>query len=459
MIKLYNTLTRKKENFKPINKSLVKIYSCGPTVYSFQHIGNLRAYVFTDLLKRVFLYNNYKVKHIINVTDVGHLTSDKDVGEDKVEKAAKKEGKTAKEITNFYFNNLKKDLKKLNVINPSNWPKASEHIKEQINLIKSLEKKGYTYKTKDGIYFDSSKFKNYGKLSGIKLKKQKAGKRVSMKDKKNPTDFALWKFSEKPGERQQEWKSPWGVGYPGWHIECSAMSMKYLGQHFDVHTGGQEHIQVHHQNEIAQSEGSTGKKFVNYWVHNGWLTFKGKKVSKSKGGLYTLSELESKNFSAMDFRYLNLLTNYKKPLEFSLDSLEFAKTTFFRVKEKIKEIKKSKFKGKDKTKKYSKLFLDSINNDLNMPGGLSVFMDALNDNEFDSNKKLKLLYEFDKVLGLNIKNIKVEKISKEIKDLINKREKLRKEKKFKEADEIRNKLAKKGVLLEDSKEGIKVKFT
>ena len=257
MLKLYNTLTRKKETFKPIKKEEVGMYNCGPTVYWYPHIGNFRTYIFSDVLMRVLAFNGYKVKQVINVTDVGHLTSDSDSGEDKVEKAAAKEGKNAKEITNFYWNAFKTDMKKLNILEPTIWSKATEHIKEQIALIKKLEEKGYTYKTEDGIYFDTSKFKNYGKMAGLKKENIIAGKRVDMKDKKNNTDFALWKFSEEKGKRQQEWSSQWGVGYPGWHIECSAMSMKYLGEHFDLHTGGEDHIPIHHTNEIAQSEAAT----------------------------------------------------------------------------------------------------------------------------------------------------------------------------------------------------------
>lgn len=252
-LKLYNTLTRKKETFKPIDKKEVHIYSCGPTVYWYQHIGNLKAYIFSDTLRRILLYNGYKVKQVINITDVGHLTSDADEGEDKMEKAARREGKTAQDIADYYFRLFAEDLKKLNILPPALWCKATEHIKEQIELIKKLEKKGYTYKTSDGIYFDSFKFRNYGKLAKINIRGLKFGKRISIGEKKHPTDFALWKFSNPPRIRQQEWESPWGIGFPGWHIECSAMSMKYLGEHFDIHTGGEDHISVHHTNEIAQS--------------------------------------------------------------------------------------------------------------------------------------------------------------------------------------------------------------
>src|SRR3989344_120183 len=259
-IQLYNTLTRKKQAFKPIKIGKVGFYSCGPTVYWYQHIGNLRTYIFNDTLKRVLQYNGFKVTHIMNVTDVGHLTSDQDTGEDKMEKAAKKEHKTAKEISEYYLKVFQEDLKKLNILFPDKWPKATEHIKEQIELITKLEKGGYTYKTSDGIYFNSKKFKSYGKLAKLKIEGLKAGSRVELGEKKSKTDFALWKFSSPDEKRQQEWPSPWGTGYPGWHIECSAMSSKYLGQPFDIHTGGEDHIPIHNTHEIAQSEAAIGKK-------------------------------------------------------------------------------------------------------------------------------------------------------------------------------------------------------
>jgi len=453
-IKLYNTLTRKKETFTPIKKGNVGLYSCGPTVYWYQHIGNLRTYIFVDLLKKALTYNNLKVKHVMNVTDVGHLTSDEDEGEDKIEKTAKKEGKTAKEISNYYLKVFKEDFKRLNIQDPTIWAKATTHIKEQINLIKKLEKKGFTYKTSDGVYYDSSKFKNYGKFS--KTKEQKAGKRVSMKEKKNPTDFALWKFSTKPGERQQEWKSPWGVGYPGWHLECSTMSMKYLGETFDIHTGGQEHIQVHHQNEIAQSEAATGKKFVNYWLHTAWLTSKGEKVSKSKGGLYTISQLVDQEFEPLAFRYLSLTAHYRKPLEFSIESLSSSQRALNKLKEKIIELKQSPT-SKGTTKKYKTQFLKAINDDLNIPKALSLIWTILKDPKLGNKQKLELILDFDSIFSLNLDKIKATKTPKEVQTLLKKREKARKEKNWKEADKIREKITKLGFSVEDSKEGPKLK--
>jgi len=377
-LKLYNTLTRKKEIFRPIKNKRVGIYTCGPTVYSYQHIGNLRSYVFADTLKRVLLYNGYKVKHVMNVTDVGHLTSDADTGEDKIEKAAQKEHKTAKEITNYYWKIFRDDFKKLNIIEPSIWCKATEHIKEQIELIKKLEKNGYTYKTSDGIYFDTSKFKNYGELAQLKKQKLQAGKRIELGEKKNITDFALWKFSPSTSsgqaKRQQEWDSPWGIGFPGWHIECSAMSMKYLGEHFDIHTGGIDHIPIHHTNEIAQNEGATGHKVVNFWIHGNFLTSKGEKVSKSTGGLFTISELEKMGFKPLAYKYLVFTAHYRAPLEFSLKNLQKARESYERLKNIINENK-----NKMVDVKHLKEFEKAINNDLDMPRALSIVWKMIRD--------------------------------------------------------------------------------
>jgi cysteinyl-tRNA synthetase len=458
MIKLYNTLTRKKEIFKPIQKGRVGVYSCGPTVYWYQHIGNLRTYISNDILKRVFLYNGYRVKHIINVTDVGHLTSDADTGEDKIEKAAKRERKTAQQIANFYFKVFKQDLKKLNILEPDMWPKATEHITDMIGLIKILEKKGYTYKTNDGIYFNTGKLKDYGKLARLNIKELKAGKRVGLREKKNKTDFALWKFSEKPGLRQQEWKSPWGIGFPGWHIECSVMSSEYLGKQFDIHTGGQEHISVHHTNEIAQSEAAFGKKpWVKYWIHFAWLLFKGEKVSKSEGGLYTLSQLKEKGFSPLSFRYLCLMTRWGKPLNFSLDILNSAKNSYQRLKNIISEIKKSKKKKNRKNiETAKKQFLEIINNNFDSPKALSFLWNILRDNKLNNAEKYELALDFDKIFGLDLGKDKKIEIPGIVNKLIKEREKTRKAKQWKKADELRKKINKIGYKIDDAKEGVRV---
>ena len=455
-LKLYNTLSRKKEVFKPIHKGKVGMYVCGPTVYWYQHIGNLRSYLFADILRRVLKYNKYNVTEVMNVTDVGHLTSDADEGEDKIEKAAAKEGKKASDIANYYWKIFKGDFKKLNISEPDIWAKATEHIKEQIELIKRLEKKGYTYKTSDGIYFDTSKFKDYGKLARLNIKGLKAGKRIKIGEKKNKTDFALWKFSEKPGERQQEWNPKefgvnWPIGFPGWHIECSAMSMKYLGEHFDIHTGGIDHIPIHHTNEIAQSEASTGKKFVNYWLHGNFLKFKGEKVSKSKGGLYSVDELEKIGFKALEYRYLILTTHYRMPLNFSLEELKTAQNSYQRLKNIISE-----FKDDSKiNKKYIEEFEEAMNDDLNMPKALQVLWKLIRDKNADG--KINTIKRIDEVFGLKLLEPEKIKIPSEIKILIEEREKARKDKNWKKADELRGQIKKKGFEIDDTEDGSRVR--
>jgi len=491
MLKLYNTLTRQKEEFKPIKPGFAGIYSCGPTVYWYQHIGCLRAYIFADILKKTLIYNNYQIKHVINVTDVGHLTSDADTGEDKMEKAAAKEGKKAEDIANYYWQILKDDFKKLNISEPDIWCKATEHIKEQIELIKKLEEKGYTYKTSDGIYFDTSKLKDYGKLSGLKKEGLEAGARIEMKEKKNITDFALWKFSEKPGLRQQEWESPWGIGFPGWHIECSAMSMEYLGEHFDIHTGGEEHIAIHHTNEIAQSEAATGQKFVNYWLHIRWLLFKGGKMSKSKGEIYTLSELKNLNFQSLAFRYLCLNTHYRSPLAFDLESLTAAQnalnnlyqivgnfpeptTSIHPVRSSSEVFQDKESKGEaafaaltdlnnknlrqtsNGVKEVEEKFDQAINDDLNTPKALAVVWDLLKE-KYPDEQKMATLLKFDQVLGLDLDKIKPIEIPEKISVLAKEREELRKQKKWSEADQVRKKIEDLGFTVEDAEQGSIIK--
>ena len=452
-LKIYNTLTRKKEIFKPLKKRRVGLYTCGPTIYWYQHIGNLRTYIFADILKRTLEFNNYKVKQIMNVTDVGHLTSDADEGEDKMEKAAAKEGKKAKDIANYYLKIFKQDFKKLNISEPDVWCKATEHIKEQIELVKILEKKGFTYKTSDGIYFDTSKLKDYGKLAKLNIKGLQEGKRVKVGEKKNKTDFALWKFSEKLGVRQQEWDSPWGVGFPGWHIECSAMSSKYLGKQFDIHTGGIDHIPIHHTNEIAQSESAFGKKpWVKYWMHGAFLTNKkGDKISKSKGGLYTISELEKEKFEPLIYRYFCLTTHYRKQLIFSLENLETAKNSYSRLKNLISEIKDC---GKI-NKKYLKEFEKAMNGDLNTPNALQVLWKLVRDKKAEG--KIKTIEKMDEVFGLKLLEKEKVEVPVEIKKLVEERNSARKNKDWKKADEIREKINKLGYILEDTKEGSEVK--
>jgi len=387
----------------------------------------------------------------MNITDVGHLTSDADTGEDKIEVAAQKEKKAVEDIINYYWKIFREDFKKLNISEPDIWCRATEHIKEQIELIKTLEKKGYTYRTSDGIYFDTSKVKDYGKLAKLNVENLEPGKRVAIKEKKNPTDFALWKFSAVPGKRQQEWPSPWGIGFPGWHIECSAMSMKYLGEHFDIHTGGEDHIPVHHTNEIAQSEAATGKKFVNYWLHGAFLLFKGEKVSKSKGGLYTISELEKMGFVPLAFRYLCLTAHYRSQLDFSLDNLSNAQNAYNRIKRIISELKND---GKI-NEFYLMKFEKAINYDLDMPKALSIAWNLLRDEKAEG--KYKTLVKMDGIFGLSLFKKEEIIISEEIKLLVEEREKARKEKNWKKADEIRRKINELGWQIDDTKEGPKIR--
>ena len=478
MLKLYNTLTRKKETFKPLKDNLAKIYTCGPTVYNYAHIGNLRTYIFEDILKRVLFYNKYKVKHVMNITDVGHLTSEADTGEDKLEKGAKREGKTAWEIAEVYTKTFKEDIKKLNIIYPNIWCKATNHIKEQIDLIKSLEKRGFTYKIEDGIYFNTSKLKDYGKLARLNKEKLKAGARIDIKDKKIPTDFALWKFSPKNKKRDMEWKSPWGKGFPGWHIECSAMSLKYLGNCFDpfgklkvdgeqcrtidIHTGGEDHLSVHHPNEIAQSEAATGKKpFVNYWIHHAFLKVDGKKMSKSLGNFYTIEDVQQKGYEPLSLRYLFLTTHYRSPLNFTWEALSSAQKALEKLRQHILSVKEGgrkslSAKKQEKADLFRQEFIEAVNDDLNTAKALAFLWQVLKSN-IPSTDKYDLALYFDEVLGLGLDNISKSQIPNEIQSMADKREEVRKKGKFKEADKIRQKIEARGFSLEDTPKGVRIK--
>lgn len=453
---LYNTLTRKKEEFQPIKAGEVGLYTCGPTVYNYAHIGNLRAYLFEDILKRVLIYNGYKVNHVMNITDVGHLTGDMDMGEDKLEKGAQREGKTAWGIAEFYTKAFKEDIKKLNIIEPNIWCRATDNISEQIELIKKLEEKSYTYRTSDGIYFNTSKFKDYNKLSHLKLDELKEGARVeSNPEKKNPTDFALWKFSPEGAKRQMEWQSPWGVGFPGWHIECSAMSMKFLGDQLDIHCGGADHINVHHTNEIAQSEAATGKKFFNYWMHGAFLNIAGgKKMAKNEDNFLTLENgFVKKGIDPLVYRYAVLSVHYRKPMEWSEEAMNSADKGLKHLYNQAKDLgeNKGEVNGIFKNK-----FLEAINDDLNMPKALAVAQSVLK-SSLKNEIKLNTILDFDKVFGFNIENKLISyKMPEEINVLIKSREKAREEKNFKESDRLRDEIEKLGYTVEDTKEGMRV---
>jgi len=501
MIYLYNTLTKKKQIFKPIKNKQVGLYTCGPTVYSYAHIGNLRTYIFEDILKRVLLYHAYKVKHVMNITDVGHLTSDADTGEDKIEKAAKQSKKSAFEIADFYTKAFFTDCEKLNILAPDIIAKATDHIEEDIELIKALEKNNFTYQTSDGIYFDTSKLKDYGKLTGMNFKKLnktlKAGARIEMsQEKKNITDFSLWKFSPKNEKRQMEWPSPWGIGFPGWHIECSAINLKYLGQAFkgikllpnkaqtiDIHTGGTDHIPIHHTNEIAQVEAVINKKFVNFWLHGEFLVLKDTRMGKSKGNTILVKNIEESGFSPLAFRYLVLNSHYKTLLEFSQKSLKNAQESLNNIYNfildclldiKLNSLIESSDGVNDKGKidsllnQIKKKFEKSIDDDLNTPQALAVFWELIKSyyrfknnpnkaNKIYPKKIYQLALNFDKVLGLRLDEIKLPVAPKKIEELTKEREQLRKMKEWEKADKIRKQIEQLGFSSTDTKNGTVIK--
>lgn len=459
---LYNTLTRKKEEFKPIQKGKVRIYSCGPTVYDFAHIGNLRAFIFDDLLKRMFLYNNFEVMHVMNITDVGHLTSDADEGEDKLMKAIRREkltitAKSMLLVAKKYTDAFKRDCKLLNILTPEHMPKATEHIEEMIEVIKKIEATGATYSTKNAVMFDISNYPAYAKLGKLNLAGQKEGVReevIKDPEKRNPQDFALWFFS-KP-KHVMQWDSPWGQGFPGWHIECSAMSSKYLGEHFDIHTGGVDHISVHHTNEIAQSETAFGHKWVNYWMHNEFLTINKEKMAKAAGTFITLQTVLDKDYSALDFRYLNLTAHYRSHLTFSWEAMDSAKNSYDNMKSRVLELKENPGETGDDND-YTDQFLKAVNDDMNMPVALSVAWAVLKDSELGNTEKLNLILDFDKVLGLKLDEVKREELTKALMKIVKDREEARKNEDWKKSDELRDLLKEKGVIIEDAADGTKWK--
>lgn len=453
---LTNTLTHQKEKFVPINSPNVGMYTCGPTVYLNAHIGHMRKYLMDDVLVRVLKANGYQVTQVMNITDVGHLVSDADTGEDKMEKSAKVAGKSVWDLAKFYEKQFFDSTKALNINRPDVVCKATDHIQEQIDLIKKLEEKGFTYKTGDGIYFDTSKFKNYGVLTGGKAG-IRPGTRIEMGDKKNPTDFALWKFSPKDEKRQMEWDSPWGTGFPGWHIECSAMSMKYLGEQFDIHTGGEDHIAIHHTNEIAQSEAATGKSpFVRYWLHTAFLTVDGAKMSKSLGNFYTIDDVIKKGFDPLALRYLYLGAHYRDPLNFTWESLKASQAALSKLKSLVANLKSQNDRtvlSEEKEKKvddYRNQFMEAVNDDLNTSKALAVLWEMLKSN-IPGEDKYDLVMSFDEILGLKLSEVTDNKpqIPGNIQILIDQRQKFRKEGKYEEADKIRDQIQKLGFSVSD----------
>ena len=453
-IKFFNTLTRKKEDFKPIDKKEIKMYSCGPTVYYYAHIGNLRAYLFMDNLRRVLKYNGYNLKHVMNITDVGHLVSDADEGEDKMLKAAKRENKDPFEIANFYMQEFLKDIDKLNIDRPEIIARATEHIDVMEEYVKKIIENGYTYQTDDTVYFDTSKLDKYGVLSNRNVEEQKAGARVEFdSNKKNISDFALW--IKAPENHIMKWDSFFGKSYPGWHLECSAMGYKYLGDHFDIHTGGIDHIPIHHENEIAQSKGFCGKIPANFWMHVEFLQINGGKMSKSLNNLYTLKDLQEKGYEPLVYRMFNFTSNYRNQINFTFEAMDAAKTALNRLREGyLKHKEGNENISQEEIKDYENRFLEAINDDLNMPIAMSVIWDIIK-NPKKSQTLANLLLKFDEVLGLDLANFekKQNELPEDIQKLIEERNEARKNKNWAESDRIRDILIDKGYNVKDSKEG------
>ena len=452
MLKIYNTLKKEEQVFTPIEPGKVRMYSCGPTVYNYAHIGNLRSYVFADILKRTLQYENLEVKHVINITDVGHLASDSDDGEDKMTKALKREGlpmtiEAMKSVALKYEAAFIEDLQKLNIKLPDQFPRATDHIAEDIEIIKLLEEKGFVYKTSDGLYFDTSKDTNYGTLGG--LSDENVARVETNSEKKSPRDFALWKFNDELG-----WDTPWGKGFPGWHIECSGMSMKYLGEHFDIHTGGIDHIPIHHNNEIAQSENATGKQYVNYWLHNAFLNVDNQKISKSLGNDIYLRTLEEKGFSAIDYRYLLLQANYRYPINFTWESLEASQTALKKLKNVFLEL------GTDEgviNHAYTKRFMEEMDKNLNTPQALAILWQLVKDEDMLLADKKATLLDFDKVLGLGMSSWTRDEIPDEVLTLARERNSARLAKDFSKSDTLRDQIAKLGYEILDKGEDFEIR--
>lgn len=448
MLTLYNTLTRQIEEFNPLHPDQVSLYTCGPTVYHYAHIGNLRTYVFEDSLRRVLQFNGYHVKHVMNITDVGHLTDDADSGEDKMEKGARREGKTAWEIAAFYTEAFFGDTKQLNILPAHIICKATDHIPEQIAQVQALTDKGFTYETSDGIYFDTTKLADYGKLARLSEQDLQAGSRVDMGEKKNPHDFALWKFSPAGETRQMEWTAFGRPGFPGWHIECSAMSMKYLGNQFDIHCGGIDHIPVHHTNEIAQAEGITGQiPWVKYWLHGEHLQISGDKMAKSGDNFITLQTIIDHQITPLAYRYFLLQAHYRKQLQFNWEALTAAATGLANLK---KEIQKLDLTGPEDAKAAVE-FKAAINSDLNLAEALGLIWTYTKDRLIGQ----ELIARFDEVLGLDLLNnsaLQID-ITPEAQTLLATRAQARANKDWLESDRLRDELTKLGFTVKDTSDG------
>ena len=457
-IYFYNTLTKSKEEFKPLNGNEVRIYTCGPTVYKDATIGNMKSYIFMDTLRRTLKYNGYDLKHAMNITDVGHLVSDGDEGEDKMVKAAKEEKKTPLEIAAFYTEKFLNDFDRLNIYRPEIICKATEHIKEMEEFVKKLLDKGFAYETSTAIYFDVSKLDKYGILSGIDLRNQKAGARVEIdEEKRNPYDFALW--IKAPENHIMKWESPWGLCYPGWHIECSTMSNKYLGEEFDIHTGGIDLVPTHHENEIAQSKGCTGKVPARFWMHCEFLLIDGGKMSKSLGNTYLVQDIIDKGYEALAFKMMCFTSHYRNKLNFTWDALASSQNALNKLREGYRKHSEGNEEIEERViEDYKTKFQEAINDDLNMPVAMSVIWDVIK-NPNKSKKLADLLLDFDKVLGVDIqKEVKGKTLDlpEEIEELIEKRKQARVNKDWALSDQIRDELKEKGYVVKDTKEGMTI---
>ena len=456
----YNTLTGKKEKFIPINKNEVKMYSCGPTVYSYAHIGNFRTYIFVDSLRRTLQYNGYKMKHVMNITDVGHLTSDADTGEDKMEKAAKKEGKDPYEIAKFYANAFMKDMGKLHIEKPEIITKATDNIPQMIEMVKEIIKNGYGYETSKGIYFDVSKLDKYPVLSNNSVEGQQAGARVEVdKEKRNPFDFALW--IKAPENHIMKWDSPWGKSYPGWHIECSAMGRRFLGENFDIHTGGVDHIPVHHENEIAQCKGAFGHNPANFWMHCEFLLVDGGKMSKSLGNIYTISELKEKGIEPLAYKLFCFSSHYRNKLNFTFEGVKASNIALNRIRKGyLAHLNGNDSIEEKEIEEYENRFHNAINDDLNIPLAIGVLWDVIR-NEKKSKELADLILRFDKVFGLDLANSEkylqelneneedISVIPEQVLQFANERKIARENKDFQKADLLRKKIEESGYQIKD----------
>lgn len=454
----YNTLTKTKEEFKPLEGNEVRMYTCGPTVYKDASIGNMKSYIFMDTLRRTLKYNGYTLKHAMNITDVGHLVSDGDEGEDKMVKAAKEEKKTPLEIAEFYTEKFLTDFDRLNIDRPEIICKATDHIKEMEEFVQKLLDNGYAYETSTAIYFDVSKLDKYGLLSGIDLRNQKAGARVEIdEEKRNPYDFALW--IKAPENHIMKWESPWGLCYPGWHIECSTMSNKYLGETFDIHTGGIDLVPTHHENEIAQSKGCTGKVPAKFWMHCEFLLINGGKMSKSLGNVYLVQDIIDKGYEPLAFKMMCFTSHYRNKLNFTWEAISSSQNALNRLREGYKKHSEGNEKVDDSViEEYKTKFQEAINDDLNMPVAMSVIWDVVK-NPNKSKQLAELLLDFDKVLGVDIEKKsedKVVEIPDEINELIEQRKQARENKDWALSDKIRDELKEKGYIVKDTKEGMQV---